>query len=127
MSQTDKFLNDRGISLEHYSKPQVDNYWRVDYEKTEDKSNYYIPESLNVIYPLLVNGESVYDQSGNLDGLRVSVNLLQNTVSGVNNLTSFRYETSDYNLETQSDKILNLAQSGGYSYSNYYGETQTKN
>lgn len=121
------FLNEKGINLEHYGTPTVDNNWRANYETSTDKENYYIPEEVSVIYPLVLNGQTVYDQSGNLDGLRVSVNLLQKAVSGVNNLTSSRYETSDYTLETDASKIVALAEKGGYGSGIYYfGDNQEK-
>lgn len=121
------FLKEKGINLEHYGNPSIDNNWRLNYESSTDKENYYIPEEMSVIYPLVLNEQTVYDQSGNLDGLRVSVNLLQKAVSGVNNLTSYRYETSDYALETDSTKILALAEKGGYGSGMYYfGDTQEK-
>lgn len=114
------FLAEKGINLEHYGAAKVDNNWRLNYEASTDKANYYIPEEMSVIYPLVVDGQAVYDQSGNPDGLRVTVNLLQNAVSGVSNLTSYRYETSDYALETDASKILGLAEKGGYGSGIYY-------
>jgi len=124
IKQTNDFLAEKRINLDHYGPASVDNNWRVDYEATTDKTNYYIPEEISVVYPLVVNGETVYDQNGNLDGLRVTVNLLQKVVSGVNNLTSYRYETSDYALETDSATILGLAEKGGYSSRYYFGQDQ---
>jgi hypothetical protein len=124
---TNDFLLAKGISLDHYGEAKVDNNWRINYETSTDKPNYYIPEEVSVIYPLSVDGQTVYDQSGNLDGLRVNFNLLQHAVSGVNNLTSYRYETSDYALEIDSSKILGLAEKGGYgSGIYYYAENQNK-
>ena len=126
IQKTNDFLAEKGINLDHYGAAKVDNNWRVNYEASTDKANYYIPEEVSVIYPLVVDGKTVYDQNGNLDGLRVNYNLLQNAVSGVNNLTSYRFETSDYNLETDSAKILGLAQKGGYGSGIFYSQTQDK-
>jgi len=120
IKMTNDFLAEKGINVDHYGAASVDNNWRANYEASTDKANYYIPEEVSVIYPLVVDGQTVYDQSGNLDGLRVTVNLLQKAVSGVSNLTSYRYETSDYALETDSSKILALAEKGGYGSGVYY-------
>lgn len=124
IKQANDFLTEKGINLDHYGPASVDNNWRANYEASTDKANYYIPEDMSVVYPLVVNGETVYDQNGNLDGLRVTVNLLQKAVSGVNNLTSYRYETSDYALETDSATILGLAEKGGYGSRYYFGQDQ---
>lgn len=125
--RTNKFLEDKGINLENYGTPVVDNEWRKNYETSTDKANYYIPEYASVIYPLKIDNQEVRDQSGNLDGLRVSVNLLHNAVSGVSNLSSYRFETSAYNLETDSAKIISLAEKGGYGSGFYYfNESQNK-
>lgn len=120
IDKTNNFLASKGIKLDHYGEAVVDNNWRLSYEKSTDQANYYIPEEVSVIYPLTVDGQTVYDQSGNLDGLRVSYNLLHKAVSGVNNLTSYRYETSEYSLSNDSAKIIALAEKGGYGSGIYY-------
>ena len=122
IAMSDSFLSAHRINLDHYGKPVVDNNWRSGYEIAADKTNFYIPEYSNLVYPLIVDGQSVYDQSGNIDGLRVTVNLLQKAVSSVSNLMPYRYETSEYPLETSSDKILGLALKGGNNY--YYNNGQ---
>lgn len=127
IAKTNKFLEEKGINLENYDAPVVDNQWRLSYEASSDKANYYIPEYASVVYPLKIEDKVVYDQSGNLEGLRVSVNLLHNAVSGVSNLTSYRFETSAYSLETDSAKIISLAEKGGYGSGFYYfNEAQNK-
>jgi hypothetical protein len=127
IKKASEFLKDKGIDLSHYGEAKIDNNWRLNYETASDKANYYIPEEASIIYPLVVDGQIVYDQSGNLDGLRVSYNLIQKAISGVSNLTSYRYETSDYEIETDSAKILELAEKGGYGSSfYYYSESQEK-
>lgn len=126
ISKANQFLFERKIKLTHYGEPQIDNIWRLNYEASSDKTNYYIPEEMSVIYPLEVDDQKVYDQSGNLDGLRVNINLLHNRVSGISNLTSYRYETSEYVLETDSEKVLGLALKGANNYGIYYSEETEK-
>jgi hypothetical protein len=118
ITMANNFISDHNINLEHYGEAVVDNNWRSGYEIAENKNDFYVPEYSNLVYPLIVNDQKVYDQSGNLDGLRVTINLLQNAVSSVSNLMPYRYETSDYPLETNSDKILGLAVKGNTIY--YY-------
>lgn len=120
---TDKFLTDHKINRAHYGEPQVDNSWRDEYEKSEDKTNYYIPEDATVIYPLLIDGQKVKNQSGTYVGLQVTVNLLKNAVSGLSGLTPYRYETSNYPLETSAEKIIKKAEAGGWNR-NYFIQSE---
>lgn len=121
---TDKFLSDHKIDRAHYGEPQVDNSWRDSYNKSEDKANYYIPEFATIIYPLMIDGQAVKNQSGTYVGLQVTVNLFKNAVSSLGGLTPYRYETSNYSLETSADTIIKTAENGGWNR-NYY--TQSEN
>lgn len=120
------FLSEHRIDISRYGEALVDNAWRQDYERSSDKENYYVPEYASVVYPLLVEGNPVRDQSGNYFGLRVSVNLLKKGVSGLNNLSPYRYESSAYELETSVDRILKAAAAGGLNRSFYGSGEETK-
>ena len=120
ISLSDNFLNKHNIDRQHYGQGIVDNVWRQDYERTEDKNSFYVPEYASVVYPLLIGEEAVRDQSGNYVGLRVSVNLLHDAVSGLNGLSPYHYEASVYELETDAKRILAVAATGGWNRS-YYG------
>ncbi len=120
ISLADKFLAVHTVNLEHYGAALVDNYWRDDYTRTTDQANFYIPEYATVIYPLLVDGKAVRDQSGNYAGLRVSINLNKKVASGLSGLVPYRYESSKYDLETSSDKLIKLAENGGWNGNYYY-------
>lgn len=109
---SDKFISDHNINLDHYGPAQVDNNWRQDYELSADKNNYYIPEYISVVYPLMINEKAVLDQSGNPYGLRVNISLLQKMASGLNGLSPYRYQTSDYALETDFSRIVKIAETG---------------
>lgn len=124
IAMADKFLSDKKIGRSNYGEPQIDNFWRLNYESSNDKDNYYIPEEISVIYPLMIDGQPVYDQGGSFDGLRVNVNLLHKRVSGVSNLTTARYQSSEYALETDAQKVLEAASKGGSRF--YYGEGAEK-
>ncbi|MCF7860038.1 hypothetical protein K9M09_00240 [Patescibacteria group bacterium] len=117
---SDEFISNHEISLNHYGPAQVDNNWRQDYELSSDKNNYYIPEYMSVVYPLMINEEAVLDQSGNPYGLRVNINLLQNMASGLNGLSPYRYQSSDYNLETDFSRIVKVAETSNRA-GIYYG------
>jgi len=123
IAMADSFLQAHQINLEHYGAPQVDNTWRDDYNKTEDKTNYYIPEYLSVVYPLQLNGSSVLNQNGSYAGISVSLNLLKKAASGLSGLTPYNYESSSYELETNSDNIIKIAENGGWNHS-YFGSAE---
>jgi hypothetical protein len=120
---SDKFLSAHKVNLEHYGQAVVDNYWRENYNITEDKNNFYIPEYATVIYPLLIDGQAVRDQSGSYAGLRVTINLIKKAASGLNGLTPYRYEASNYALETSAETIVKLAENGGWNR-NYYMQSE---
>lgn len=121
---SDRFLNDHKVNRAHYGEPQVDNTWRTWYETAEDKANYYIPEYANIVYPLIVDGEEVRDQSGGYYGLRVTVNLLKNAVSSMYGLFPYNFEASDYALETDTSVIVKTAENGGFSRNYYMSESE---
>lgn len=120
----DDFLDKYNINREHYGAAQVDNLWRTNYENIEDKSNLYIPEYVVVVYPLMLNNEPVYDQSGNYAGLRVTINLLKKAASGLNGLNPYRYEDSSYALETDSTRLNKVIENGGWNRIYYYGQAE---
>jgi hypothetical protein len=125
IAMSKNFLNTYSVSLDNYGEPSVENSWRVDYERS-DKSNYYIPEYATVVYPLLINNEAVRDQSGNYAGLRVTINLLKKVASGLNGLMPYRYETSSYALETNSENIMKAVNNGGWNHIYYYNSGESK-
>lgn len=114
------FLSTYGISLEHYGEPSVENNWKQDYEKSADKNNYYIPEYVTVVYPLMIDGQPARDQGGNYTGLRVTINLMRKAASGLNGLMPYRYESSSYALETDADSVLKVVENGGWNRMYYY-------
>jgi len=122
------FLHDYGISLVNYGQPYVQNDWRIQYEATTDKANYWIPQSFSVIYPLMINGKEVYDESGNKTGLTVNVDITQMKATGVYNLMTQNYQSSSYPTENDSARIIKLAENGGFRQIYYWyggnGESQ---
>jgi hypothetical protein len=108
------FLNDHGISTTAYGAPYVNNDWREDFERSQDKANYYIPDSVSVVYPLQLEGQTVLDEGGNRTGLYVSVDVRHRRVSNVSELTSQRYEKSLYEGETDQNRLVALAERGGW-------------
>ncbi len=119
IATANQFLADYSVNASNYGKPVVQNYWRQEYERAADKSTIYIPDTVNVIYPFVVDGKVVMDEGGFPAGLNVSVNVRHNVVSSVYEITTQQYSKSDYPGFTDEEAIVKLAEQGGFR--NYYG------
>lgn len=124
INETNQFLNNIGVNLEHYGEAQVNNYWRKWYDQAENKNDFYLPESVSVIYPLMIDGQMVNNQSGEPEGIFVGYQILEKRVSSAGPFTPYRYEASEYAIETNSDRLIKLAEAGGWN--NYGGLTSTE-
>jgi len=110
----DDFLAAHNIDLTNYGQPGVTDTWRQIYNATANKANFYFPESSEVIYPLKINDMLVREEyNGVKQGLSVSVSIKDKRVSSVYNLTTQNYDSSTYDMETDSAKILTYAEQGG--------------
>jgi hypothetical protein len=114
------FVQTHGINLSVYGDPFVVDNWRAAYAAAEDKSQFYIFEETTVTFPLKVNGQDVYDESGNKTGINVSINLRERNVSGASSITSQAYEASNYAAEIDASKILQVVEQGGVWGYGYY-------
>lgn len=120
-----QFLGQIGIDSAKYGEPEINQEWRVYYEQSKDQNAYMVPEAMQVIFPLLVDGQRVYEAGGTGYGLTVNVNTRHQKVSGVWNLSSRNYASSMYPAETDKNKILQFAEKGGlYSYDYPGGQTK---
>lgn len=113
-----QFLDGHGIPRSNYGEPFVNSDWRRDYDRSTDKTNYWVPDVVSVVYPLMLEGQNVYDESGNFNGMNVAVRVPNKKVSSVYELTTQSYQSSSYSAETDSKRILGLAERGGFR--NYY-------
>ncbi len=108
------FLDEYGISRASYGEPIVQNQWRIEYERTANKQFAYVPDTLSIVYPLKISGDEIYDEGGNKTGLYVSVNLRANRVSSLGELSSQRYDSSDYETEQDAARLTEIAEQGGF-------------
>jgi len=99
------FAQEYGIDLTGYGEPQVDNLWRRDYERAENKEFAYVPDTQRVIFPVLMEGEPVYDQSGIVTGISMGVHVKHRRVMNVWGITGLSYEKSDYEGVTDASEI----------------------
>jgi len=107
----DKFLRDYNIDLKSYGAGQVRDTWRIDYERTGE--DYMIPESMQVVYPLIIDGKTVYDGSGYVTGIMVDVSLRDMKAAGAHRIISLNFESSEYETETDTEKLIMVAENGG--------------
>ncbi len=114
ISLANKFLKDYGISTQNYGQPQVTNYWRRELAMATDPSQVYIPDVVTVVYPLILNGQPVFDEGGSPSGLVVNVNIRVKKASGIQELAVQKYQSSAYAAETDVSRILKLAENGGF-------------
>jgi len=61
ISIAEKFINNYSIDLKLYSKIVIDDLWKKDYENSQDKENYYIPDSINVVNQLVLDNLGVHE------------------------------------------------------------------
>lgn len=105
----DDFLKDYDIPRSNFGSPFVDNSYRVYYER-----EIYAPEIVTVIYPFMVDNNQVFDEGGRAVGLNISINIRDKKVTNVYNLTPQQYQKSVYTGETDSKKIIGLAEQGNF-------------
>jgi len=117
---TDKFIRDYKIDLSNYGKGEVRKDWM---RYGIEEASQFAPSQITVIYPLSIDGNQVYERSGYLTGLQVSVDIRQMEVASLWNLSSQSYKSSLYEVETDVDKILGVAIGG---QRKYYFDNPTK-
>ncbi|MBU1203026.1 hypothetical protein KKH39_03240 [Patescibacteria group bacterium] len=113
ISIADKFLADKKIDISQYGEPSVDNQWRLYYENSPEKDYYYIPEMISVVYPQIINEQEIYEEYGGKFGLRVNINIRENRASGAWGISSQKYQSSLYDMETDTNRLKKLAEQGG--------------
>ena len=124
----DQFIADYSISKEGYGSGQVLDYsnWRILYEQAPDKDSVYLPEMIQVLYPLRLGGQAVYDEGGSPSGMSVQIDVRTKKASGLYGLETKQFEKSSYLGETDVDRIMEIALRGGYrNYPYYDGVNQT--
>ena len=105
------FIQAHSIATNAYAEPEVVH------PAMANETFLYQPEVVSVVYPLKINDGKVYDESGNLTGLMVSISLRTKKDQGVWNIGVNNYEASSYDAVTDPSVMLSIAQKGGmYGY-----------
>lgn len=121
LAAVETFIQEYKISKEGYGTPRVVEQWRMAYEaaSAEDRAMMYIPEQIQVVYPLMLENKEVYDESGNVYGLTFMVDAKTLRVTSVYELMSKQFERSEYKGEVDSKRVLDIAENGGFRNYNY--------
>jgi hypothetical protein len=111
-----QFLSEYGINKSNYGKPEVQNEWKMylNAASPETRPNFYFPETISVTYPQLVNGKEVYEEGGNKNGLVVNVDVREMQGAGLWNLFSQKHESSAYDVEKDTARLIKIAEQGGF-------------
>lgn len=107
------FLKKYGIATNDLAAPEIRKDW-LTYQTAE--TQIYTPNQVTVIYPWIINGTPVVDETGWAYGLNVAVNVGDMTISSVSNIVPLRFSSSNYEMVTDRNDLVPLIQRGGNSY-----------
>lgn len=127
ISISDRFLQDYRVDMSMYGQGEIQDMWRERYYLGAAEgavSELYIPDTISVIYPLLIDGKSVYNSSGDKSGMYANVNLRYKKVSGAGSLRAQVYESSSYESENNVEKLIAYAEEGGMYKMYSYGDAE---
>lgn len=105
------FLAQHNIPTSPYGEPFVNQPFAIN---PASSSKLFAPDIVSVIFPIKIEGQEIYEQSGNLAGLTVNISIAQNRVAGVYELRPPNFQASIYNVETDVQKLIEFAEKGGY-------------
>lgn len=99
------FLNEHDIDVSSYGTPVVDDAWRVTYDSMEDKRYAWIPDTLRVIYPLIVDGEPVIEAGGEPAGISVQVSIRHDRVTDAWGFTAYQFDRAQEEAVTTREDV----------------------
>ncbi|MBI4435033.1 hypothetical protein HY630_00005 [Candidatus Uhrbacteria bacterium] len=104
INKADQFIRDYGVDTSGFGAPLVDrSYFDLDN---------WVPESVSVTYPYIINGQSVWSTGGQPSGMSVTVNIRSGEVDGLWTIGPSTLEASTYTLVTDPTTILEAASRG---------------
>ncbi len=114
------FIKEYRIDVSGYGEPVIQDSWRGYYESSTDKDNYYLPEEIYVVYPLMIKGTQVKGQGGEAQGLSVGVDVRAKRATGFNGTIAPSFESSEYDSVSSKDGIIKMAEEAGINGQVYY-------
>jgi hypothetical protein len=118
ISIAEAFLAQYGVSKDGYGAPIVRDDWRSMLLRSTDKASFWFPDVATVVYPQMIDGKMVRDESGAPHGLNVNVNVRHKRATGIWNLATRNFQVSTYAGETDTAALIAIAEKGGI-----YGDT----
>ncbi len=120
ISAASAFLQEHGINLSAYGKPEVSQNrgvvpYMVNAEPSAPSAPFgiatpiYANRNATIVYPLMINGMETYSGTGKA-GLNVDYDTEASKISGVYGLELQRFESSPYELETNVDELIKYAE-----------------
>lgn len=100
------FLKEYQVDLSVYGTPEVNKNFMSYYVAGQEA---YVPDEVSVVYPLVVDGKSVYESYGEVNGLNVNYDIRNKKISSMYNLMTHSYQSSAYEAEMDVAKILAAA------------------
>lgn len=114
LSIAKSFIEKYSINLDAYWNLVVDDTWRKQYEKSDNKADYYIPTMISVISQLALDDIWVYETYGNPYWLHTTVDINDMQVSSVGTIEKINFVWSEYPLITDKNEILEQAKKWTY-------------
>ena len=114
------------IDLKNYSKPFVNNDWKKEYEKSEDKSSYYIPDIIEVVFPIIIDWKNVYEEYGQIKWLRIWFDVKTLKLAQITWIESLSLDSSSYDKITDKTKILEYIAKWWRNSSTLYNDSDSK-
>lgn len=96
------FVTAHGITVKAYGAPVIDAYWKQMLEQAGTPSGYPMPEETSVIYPYVIDGRPVVDESGNPMGMLIMVNHRYQKVTSAYGIMLTGMESSAYDFSEKS-------------------------
>lgn len=128
LNTAQQFLNEHQVNMDNYGEPVIQKYWERDIviaqQEGRPMTEIYYPDTINIVYPLLIEGEPTSDQWGNPLGLNVGVSVYAKRVSSVNGLRVNQFQKSAYEAITDWNMIANYLAEGASPYPIYFETTQ---
>lgn len=109
----EKFVKDHGIDLTNFGPAEVDNLWRKNYEIATNKAEFYVPDTVRVVYPMLAEGKPVYDEGGSKAGISIGVSIREKKVSDAWGMMDQKYLKSSYPGVTDPSLITKYLENFG--------------
>lgn len=115
----DTFASKLKIDMSPYGDPTVKK--QVEMRMMEARAPIHIQEEMTVVYPILIDGQEVQDESGNPTGLNIEIDIRHKKASGLNGLTTQTYDSAEYQA-VSLEKLQTAIQKGTHRQNNYFPE-----